>query len=552
MLHQLPEGEVHLLSVLFPHLAGLDLRQVQDTGDGVRIRARTGAGPVPCPGCGTASARVHDWYRRRLQDLACGGRPVQVELEVRRMRCGNQACAVATFGEQVPGLTGRYQRRTVHLRGLLERIALALAGRAGARLAGAAGAIVSRCTLIRLVRALPDPAIGQVTVLGVDDWARRRGHCYGTVLVDLDDERRGHQIIDVLEDREAATLASWLRAHPGVQVICRDRAGGYALGARDGAPAAIQVADRWHLWDNLGGYVEKTVAAHHRCVREHHAAGQQAAAGQAPDPGRAAAQTTTARAGNRARVVRARTRYEQVQALKAEGRNITTVTRELRLAPGTARRYYHAASVDEVLAAALTGWPSKLDDYKSHLHQRWNEGCTNILQLHREITALGFRGSYATVYAHLAPLRGGAAPPAASAPPKIRHITSWIRRRPENLDAGEQARLTGVRTACQHLDALHSHVKAFAEMMTGRYGDRLDAWITAVRAEDLPHLHSFASGLERDRAAVLNGLTLPYSSGAVEGNVCKIKFLKRLMFGRANFDLLRKMALGNGPANHPT
>lgn len=148
----------------------------------------------------------------------------------------------------------------------------------------------------------------------------------------------------MLPDREADTLAAWLRAHPGTEAICRDRAGGYAEGARTGAPQAIQIADRWHLWHNLAGHVEKTVAAHHRCVREHHAAPGQAAAQKAPDPGQLASQATTAHAENRARVVRARQRYEQVQALKAAGKNVTTIMRDLRLAPGTARRCYRAAS----------------------------------------------------------------------------------------------------------------------------------------------------------------------------------------------------------------
>ena len=183
MLHELTDREAGLLYLLFPHLSGLDLDRVEDLGGSLKIVARTVSGPVACRDCGTLLARVHDRYRRCLQDLACGGRPVQVELEVRRLICDNPACPVATFAEQVDGLTARHQRRTAGLRSLLERVALALAGRAGSRLARVLGAVVSRFTLIRLVRALPDPEIGQVTVLGVDDWAKRRGQSYASVLV---------------------------------------------------------------------------------------------------------------------------------------------------------------------------------------------------------------------------------------------------------------------------------------------------------------------------------------------------------------------------------
>ncbi|MCW2943188.1 MAG: transposase, partial [Actinomycetia bacterium] len=451
MLHELSDGEAHLLYLLFPHLDGLDLDEVEDLGDRVRLVARTRTSSVACHGCGVLSARVHDRYRRRLQDLSCAGRPVQVELEVRRFICDNPACPMATFAEQALGLTAKHQRRTVGLRGLLERVALALAGRAGSRLARVLGAIVSRFTLIRLVKAMPDPEIGQVTVLGIDDWAKRRGQSYASVLVDMDD----HRIIDVLPDREAGTFADWLRAHPGVQIICRDRTDAYALGGRQGAPDAQQVADRW---DDLGEYVKKTVAAHHGCVKEHYAALKAAAAERAPDPQQAAEQATAAHAENRSHVVRTRDRYEKVQALKAQGKHIAAITRELRLAPGTTRRYFHATSVDELVVASLAGWPSMLDDYKPHLHQRWNSGCTNVQQLHREVTELGFRGSYATVYAYLAPFKGTAAPPAVPGPPKVRHITSWIRRRPDNLDTDEQIKLKDVRAACPHLDTLRGHV----------------------------------------------------------------------------------------------
>jgi transposase len=535
----LSDPVVTVLGVLLPHLAGAVVEKAELAGARLWIWARAQAGQASCPGCGRFSVRVHSRYQRRLADAAIGGRPVVIRLAVRRFFCPAPDCPVITFAEQVEGLTVRYARRTPPLAQMLTAVALALAGRAGARLAPLLGLLAGRSSMLRLIMALPDPQDQPVRVLGVDDFAFRRGHTYGTLLVDIGTGRP----VDLLCDREADTLAAWLRAHPGTEVICRDRAGAYAEGARAGAPQAIQVADRWHLWHNLAEHVEKTVAVHHRCVRDHYAALEQAAAQQAPDPGQLAAQAAAGHAENRARVVRARERYEQVQALKDQGKNLTAIVRELGLARGTVRRYYRAASADEVVAGTLTGWPSKLDDHKPFLHQRWNSGCTNISQLHREVTARGYRGSYATVHAYLRPFKGQPAPPAVPAPPKVRHITRWILRDPASLDDDEQASLTSVRAQCPHLDALASHVTEFAKILTGRRGEELDAWIARASAGDQPDLGSFTTGLKRDYQAVLNGLTLPYSSGKVEGNVNRIKMLKRQMYGRARFDLLRKRAL---------
>jgi transposase len=314
-------------------------------------------------------------------------------------------------------------------------------------------------------------------------------------------------------------------------------------GARSGAPDAIQVADRWHLWHNLAEHVEKTVARHHGCLKDQPADPAPPAA-RAPDLEQGAADAAAEHAQRSKLAERTRSRYEQVQALLADGKGIKAIVRELGLARQTVRRFARATSVEELLGKAGAGSrPSILDEFTDHLHQRWNAGCTSATTLYQEITALGYRGSYGTLRNYLRPFRELGAAPKTPAPPKIRQITSWLLRHPDSLNEDEQLKLKQIREQCAHLDALAAHVTAFAEMLTGRHGDHLDAWMATVEADDQPDLHSFTTGLKRDYDAVRNGLTLPYSSGAVEGTVNKIKMLKRQMFGRAKLDLLRKRVL---------
>jgi len=383
-----------------------------------------------------------------------------------------------------------------------------------------------------------------VTILGVDDFAFRRGRDYGTILIDVDTGRP----VDLLRDREAETFADWLEEHPGTEIICRDRAGAYADGARQGAPQAVQVADRWHIWHNLCEHTGKAVARHRGCLEEP-APDEPEDAGipdapEAPDPQQAAIEAAARRAGESVLAVRTQRRYEQIQALKARGKGIKPIMRETGLAKETVRRFYRAGAVDELLAKVRDGRPSILDEHKPYLHQRWNDGVTNVRQLHAELKERGYKGGYGTIRDYVLPCReAGAAPPAVPGPPKARDLASWILTDPDNLDDEEKEKLAQARKRCPHLDSLAGHVTEFAKILTGLHGDRLDGWITAVEVDDQPDLHSFIRGIKRDHDAVLNGLTMTWNSGVVEGNVNRLKMLKRQMYGRATFGLLRKRVL---------
>jgi transposase len=538
-------GDQQLCVWLFPHLRGLLVERIEPAGAGVVIEARSAAPGAACPVCGAWSSRVHSGYVRTVADGPAGGRPVVIRLAVRRLFCRNPACAVVTFAEQVDGLTGRYLRRSLPLLGLLGQIGLALAGRAGARLAAALGIVVHRSTLLGLVAALPDPQVSAAPeVTGVDDFALRKGRVCGTVLVDL----ATGKAIELLADREAATLEAWLAAHPGAKVICRDRAGAYADGARQGAPQAIQVADRWHLWHNLGEYVEKAVAAHRGCLTPPASApaeGGSAPASPGPDPPPAEPEGLRDVCGRDRRLVaRTRDRHAAVHGLLAAGHSQRAAAGILGLSRNTVNRFAAAASADELLVKA-TSRASRLDRYKPYLRPRWNEGITTATVLHAELQTRGWRGSVQAVERYVRPFRAmTAAPPPGPVVPKTRQITRWLLTRPDNLTADEQAQLASIQDTCPHLNALAAHVRSFAEIMTRRRGQHdLEGWLTLAEADDQPELHSFANGIRRDQHAVTAGLTLPYSSAAVEGNVTRIKMIKRQMYGRAGFNLLRKRVI---------
>ncbi|HVQ53128.1 MAG TPA: ISL3 family transposase [Mycobacterium sp.] len=519
------------MRALLPHLVGVVVAGVRRVGSTIRVAAEPTGERGRCPRCDGESARVHSRYRRQLSDTAIGGHPVTIDIRVRRFFCDTTDCAAKTFAEQIPGLTQPWARRTPVLGAVISAIGLAVAGRAGARLASRLGIRTGRDTLLRAVRAIPDSKVRDVRVLGIDDFAIRRGHIYGTVVVDMTTRTP----IDLLGDRTADTVATWLKEHPGTEIVCRDRAGAYADGIRSGAPDAVQVADRWHLWHNLAEAVEKTVTRHRADLRP-----------PALDTSDVSPMGQSAGAeveSDRRLAVRTRERYSAVQQLLSHGMSLSAIGRKLALDRRTVRRFARATDLDELLTTSASR-ASLLDEFKPYLHERFNAGCTDAARLTREIVELGYRGSDKTVRRYLQPVRAAHEQlPSPPVGPSIRQATGWLTRHPARLTDDDRSQLDALLDRSPALVTTHRLVHDFAEIMTERRGSDLAAWMTAVDADGEPALRSFVRGLRRDLDAVTAGLTLPHSSGPVEGHVNRIKMLKRQMYGRANLDLLRKRVL---------
>lgn len=492
------------ISVLSPYLASVVVDGVWLEHGVLGIEARTVERATSCPCCTPASSRVHSVYERRLADSSVGGRQVLITLTVRRLFFDNASCPRLTFAERVDGVTYRYGRRTPALRRVLELVGVALAGRAGSRLSAGLNSPVSRSTLLRLVIALPDPEWSTPTVLGVDDFATRRSHEYGTVIIDCE----SGQPLDLLPGRDSAGLAMWLRNHPGVEVICRDRAGAYADAARTGAPSAVQVADPFHLLQNLSTAVEHCVRHHSTCLKT-----ADAISG-ADNDSVEATPTSDPMSPIEARI---RERHAVVHALLAHGHGIREIARQLRCTQRTVQRTARTDSPEQLLTGRHQPRPSRLDPYKALLDRRWSEGHTNAVQLHAEICELGYTGSYQMVSDYLRPRRRQRIRTVPPAPPTVREITGWIMRHPLSLTNAEHGQLTAVLAQCPELEAARRLVRTFAEILADRSGHHLKDWIAAVRTKNLPSLHRYAAGLEKDWDAVVQGLTTHWNSGLSKG-----------------------------------
>lgn len=513
-----------------------------DQDPSLKVCLQSAARRAQCPTCGRPSRKVHSRYNRTLQDLSFGGRAVVIVLRVGRFFCRAKRCACKIFCERLGELARPYARRTTRMREALHNIGQYDGGRPGSRLAASLGLPSSRTTLLRSVRNAPERALPTPTLLGVDDFAFRRGRNYGTILVDL--ER--HQVVDLLPDRSAESLATWLRTRPGIRLISRDRGGIYAQGAREGAPQAQQVADRWHLVDNLAEALTRFLNQHQS---ELHAAAVEAIPAvvspeEAP-PGEIANLNRGEIAKQVSRSARVE-RYETVLRFHAQGHTNQQIVAHRKMGASTVRKFLQAPRFPE--RSVRRPASSKLDAFDAYLRQRWQEGCHDGRQLLAELRERGYTGCQSSFYRCLATLREGQggliALVAASQRFSPRHVASLILKQDRNPE--EQSLLERLHAQ----SPLFPTAATIADNFVGLIRKRTDqaeaareAWVAEATSAPISSLASFARGLRDDWSAVVAGLSLEWNNGPVEGAVNRLKMIKRQMFGRANFDLLRRRVM---------
>ncbi|MEU5845391.1 ISL3 family transposase [Saccharopolyspora shandongensis] len=498
---------------MFSGLAALVFEDVEDAGEVIVVRAATRGGAVECPGCATPTTRLHAYHQRTPADVPLDGRRVLLRVRIRRMRCDVADCTQRTFREQVPGLLQRYQRRTIRLTGQIRATVRELAGRASARLLPALGMDVGRDTALRTLLGIPLPALRVPRVLGIDDFALRRGQDYATVLIDADTGRR----VDVLPGRGAKVVTEWLRAHPGVEVVCRDGSTTYAQAVRDALPGAVQVADRWHLWHGLAEAAGKEVAAHSHCW----------------------AGATGLRQGRLAETTLQR--WQQIHELLDAEVGLLDCSRRLGLALNTVKRYARAETPERIQRVPKYR-PTLADPYRDHLRTRRAEDPgVPVTQLLGEIRELGYQGTSNLLYRYLNQGRHLDDQPHLSP----RRATLLLLTEPQNLTTEQTATRDRLTAACPEITELATLIGSFAALLkpADDNDDRLRKWIIRARAMDLPHVHSFTRGLDQDLAAVTAALTLTHHNGRTEGVNTKTKMLKRQTYGRAGFKLLRHRIL---------
>jgi transposase len=511
-----------LASKLVPPGFSVDCAFGKDESSIVTIRSR--AASCACPGCGTVSGRVHSRYQRRLADLPMSGRRVMLQLQARRFRCNSTVCSRRIFTERFDDNVLRpWARRTARLDQIIHCLGLALGGRPAVSFSRRLSIPVSNDTLLRAVRRRGEPSFPAPTIIGIDDWAWRRNQRYGTLICDL--ERR--KTIALLPDRERATAEAWLMRQPQIGIVARDRGGGYALAAQKTLPGAIQVADRWHLMENASQAFLDAVRKSMRQVRA-------AIGATVVNPELLTAAEKLQYEGFQRR----EETNAVILAMTKEGATIKQIVRRSGYSRGLVRKVLRGQRSDVFRIRS-----SSLDAYLPWLDEQWAAGRRNGSELWRSLQRQGFRGCLRVV-SEWSGRRQRSEKMDASAlgrAPSARAVARLMTVGRDRLSKAETLIVAAIESGVELLVEAREVVAAFQAMIRRKALSELDPWIERAKTSLVA---SFANGVTKDKAAVSAAISSGWSNGQTEGQICKLKLVKRQMYGRGKLDLLQARVIG--------
>ncbi|TMC20208.1 MAG: ISL3 family transposase [Chloroflexi bacterium] len=575
-------------SPFLPLPEGMVIGQVEITAAQLTVEVISTQPFARCPTCGSSSDHVHCQYQRTVYDVPCGGRSVVLQLRVRKFACWTATCPRKVFAERLPELVQPWARVSNRLLEEVKALGLAASAEVSERLAPRLGMQVKASTLLRYLRAIPSPPDASVRVLGIDDFAIRRGDSYGTILVNLETGRP----LDLLPDRTADAVLPWLASHQEIEVVSRDRASAYADAAKRALPHATQVADRYHLVQNLREHLQRFLDRKRTCLPEIEDIllkavstsnlGRRGALNDQTGSSRAErtdqpqeqiqpelphtlmsqemelASLTYAERKKKISRDKRSARYEHILALHRAGMGQRAIARELQMSRRIVQRFLTSEGFPERAPGSGVRAPgkSKLDPYLAYLRERWSAGAHSGSRLFCEIKERGYTGSESLLRHVLGEWRAELPPQARQGParkprlapkPGKRRLSSrgaaFLMILPSSKLTKVQQQQVAQMNLNQELQAVYLLSQEFVTMLKEGLVEALEGWLKRAKACQVTELGSFVNGIRRDYAAVRAAFSLPWSNGTTEGHVNRLKFLKRQMFGRAHLDLLRVKVL---------
>jgi transposase len=525
----------------------LDLDSIEVHEQTVIVYLHATSPTAACSQCGTAGSRVHSRYERTIADLAFGGRNLVLRLLVRKWICPEASCSRHIFAECFPELVQRYARMTDRLIKALQAVGAITNGADAAQIASSFGVHTTAKTIIRRVLQLPLPSEGSVHKVGIDEWAWKKGHRYGTILVDLEKRR----VVQLLADRSVETSKAWLRKHPEIDLVSRDRGKIFREAATEGAPQAKQAVDRFHLQKNFAEALEKFFRKQERALKK--------ATQRSTGKTRSAEETAVPEKVARERRARHRQRvsiHKRIWKLYRQGCHKEQIA---QLVGVSSRRVYRALEQETPPPPRRRSRSSSIvDPYLSYLTSRWNQGCHNVTRLYEEIVAQGYTGTQRTLQMRLRPFRQKVARPVSKQtviwdkPPSPRGVALMMVRPEQRRTREQTVYLEQLIQSNEPVAVVFKLAQDFGRLLRKREGQvRLEQWKDSVRTSGIAELIAFVDGLADDGEAVANGCTLTWSNGMTEGFVNKVKWIKRSSYGQAGFPLLQRRVLLHPAGQEP-